>query len=78
MAVGGEVINDGDNDETSQENEGGSPDLDLTIYDCSRGDIPTISYIIKDIKVNNPETYANLSSNEKMFIKNGLKSKKRS
>ena len=69
IAVGGEVANDGDNNEASMENEAGSPDLDLTIYDRSRGDIPTISYIIQDIKVNNPETYANLSSNEKMFIK---------
>lgn len=55
-------------DEAISEN-GGSENLDLTVYDRSRGEIPTITYIMRDIRANKPDVYEALNSNEKMAIK---------
>ena len=43
--------------------------LNLTTYDRSDGDMRSFKVIMQDIRENEPEIYANLSQNEKSFIK---------
>ena len=62
-----------DNPEYCEESDHSDHDsesnIDLTVYDRSRGDIPTFKDIMEDVRKNKPEIYNRLSRNEKTLIK---------
>lgn len=61
--------NPDDCEESDPDESESESNIDLSVYDRSRGDIPTFKCIIEDIRENRPEIYERLTRNEKTLIK---------